>query len=110
MITHVGAYVCLPVCAHVCNRRKKEDGKKRWSGQSVIEGRMPFPSLVGMLPEPARGGRSHTWVSCAGKAALQSAHFRRALPRAQSQASSGRHQVWDSGPQADPTLMPRVPA
>lgn len=50
-------------------------GKKRWSGQSVIEGRMPFPSLVGMLPEPALGWQVTRGSHVRGRPALQSSSF-----------------------------------
>lgn len=60
-------------------------GRSWWSGQSVIEGRMPFPSLAGMLPEPTLGWQvTHVGLMCGEGLPFSPAHFRRALPRAQS--------------------------
>ena len=60
-------------------------GRSWWSGQSVIEGRMTFLSLAGMLPESAFGWQvTHVGLLCGEGLPFSPAHFRRALPRAQS--------------------------
>ena len=60
-------------------------GRSWWSGQSVIEGRMTFPSLAWMLPEHALKWQvTHMGLMCREGLPFTPAHFRRALPRVQS--------------------------
>ena len=76
----------MSTCVHMCvTGGRRRMGRSWWSGQSVIEGRMPFPSLAGMLPEPTLGWQvTHVGLMCGEGLPFSPAHFRRALPRAQS--------------------------
>lgn len=68
-------YVYVYLCAHVCNRRKKEDGS-RWSGQSVIGRQNAFPSLADAPRAcPWVAGVTHVGLMCGEGLPFQSSSF-----------------------------------